>query len=51
MASMLNQNRFGAHEDVMGASPEDDAGKATLCDEIKARARYREGSMYETMLL
>ncbi|CAM9357698.1 unnamed protein product [Scytosiphon promiscuus] len=39
MASMLNRNRFGAHGDVMGATPSDEAGKTTLCEEIKSRAR------------
>eukprot|EP00752_Nemacystus_decipiens_P009906 g8838.t1 len=39
MASMLNRNRFGAHGDVMSAKPEDEAGKATLLEEIKSRAR------------
>lgn len=40
MEAMINQNPFGAHGDIMGASPEDDQGKATLCEEIKNRARY-----------
>ncbi|CAM9514340.1 unnamed protein product [Ectocarpus fasciculatus] len=39
MSSLLNRSRFGAHGDVMGASPSDEAGKTTLCDEIKSRAR------------
>lgn len=43
MASMLNRNRFGAHGDVMSAKPEDEAGKATLLEEIKSRARCVNG--------
>lgn len=43
MASMLNRNRFGAHGDVMGASPSDEAGKTTLLEEIKSRARCVNG--------
>ncbi|CAM9463777.1 unnamed protein product [Pylaiella littoralis] len=39
MASMLRRNRFGVHGDVMGASPSDEAGKTTLLEEIKSRAR------------
>eukprot|EP00903_Cladosiphon_okamuranus_P013940 g12966.t1 len=39
MSSMLNRSRFGAHGDVMSAKPEDEAGKATLLEEIKSRAR------------
>lgn len=39
MASMFNRNRFGAHGDVMSASPSDEAGKASLLEEIKSRAR------------
>lgn len=38
--SMLSQgNRFGAHHDVMSANPQDEAGKASLHEEIKSRAR------------
>lgn len=46
MASILSQNRFGAHGDVMSASPDDDAGKTTLCEEIKNRARYDTTVIY-----
>lgn len=37
---MFQQNPFGAHGDVMSAKPADDAGVASLLDEIKSRARY-----------
>lgn len=37
---MLNRNRFGAHGDVMSASPGDEAGKTALLEEIKSRARF-----------
>lgn len=37
---MFNRSRFGAHADVMDASPSDEAGREKLIEEIKSRARY-----------
>ena len=51
MDSMLGRNRFGAHGDVMGASPEDEAGKAKLFEEIKSRARYSVKRLVMTLLV
>lgn len=37
--SSLRDNRFGAHGDVLSASPEDDQSKVKLVDELKSRGR------------
>ncbi|CAM9130071.1 unnamed protein product [Choristocarpus tenellus] len=39
MSMLGDQQRFGMHGDVMSAKPTDDAGKASLVEEIKSRAR------------